>query len=59
MRFPVFVTLCLSLAATSLFAKSAEFSENRPLPPLKLSATDLDAILHKTQAFIAAANGRP
>jgi hypothetical protein len=57
MGFPIFITLCLSLATTSLFAKSAEFSENRTLPPLKLSAADLDAVLHKTQAFIASANG--
>ena len=57
MGFPIFITLCLLLATTSLFAKSPEFSENRNLPPLKLSAADLDAVLHKTQAFIASANG--
>src|SRR5262245_26124689 len=57
MRFSVLITLCLSLATTSLFAKNAEFSENRTLPPLKLSATDLDTILHKTHGFIASANG--
>ena len=57
MRFAVPVSLCLSLATTSLFAKNTEFSENRTLPPLKLSAADLDIILHKTQAFIASANG--
>ena len=55
MRFPIFVTLSLSLAITSLFAKNAEFSETRDLPPLKLAAADLDTILHKTQALIAAA----
>jgi hypothetical protein len=57
MRVTVFISLCLSLATPSLFAKSAEFSENRTLPALKLSAADLDAILHKTQARIAQANG--
>ncbi len=56
LRFPVLVTLCLSLTTTSLSAKSAEFSENRTLPPLKLSAADLDTVLHKTHAFIASAN---
>src|SRR5437868_6847002 len=50
-------SLCLSLTITSLFAKNGEFSENRTLPPLKLSAADLDTILHKTHAFIALSNG--
>jgi hypothetical protein len=57
MRFPIFITLCLSLATPSLFAKNAEFSENRTLSPLKLSSADLDTILHKIHAFIASANG--
>src|SRR4029453_9524463 len=56
MRLAVAI-LFLSLATPSLFAKTAEFSETRTLPPLKLSATDLDAVLHKTQAFIASSNG--
>ena len=56
-RFAVLGSLFLSLATTSLFAKNTEFSENRALPPLKLSAADLDIFLHKTQAFIASANG--
>jgi hypothetical protein len=51
------ISLCVSLALAPLFAKNGEFSENRTLPPLKLSATDLDAVLHKTQAFIASING--
>jgi hypothetical protein len=59
MRFLILTSLCLSLATTSLTAKTAEFSENRNLPPLKLSAADLDAALHKTQAFVASANGSP
>ena len=53
---PGLISLCLSLATTSLSAKSEEFSEHRTLPPLKLSAADLDSVLHKTQAFIASAN---
>lgn len=57
MRFRIFVTLCLSLTAASLCAKNTEFSESRNLPPLKLSAADLDRILHKTHAFVASANG--
>jgi hypothetical protein len=50
------ISACLALTTTSLTAKNAEFSEHRTLPPLKLSAADLDAVLHKTQAFIASAN---
>jgi hypothetical protein len=57
MRLPVLISLCLWLGTSSLSAKSAEFSQTRDLPPLKLAADDLDIILHKTQAFIAAANG--
>jgi hypothetical protein len=57
MRFPVLISLCAALSTTSLIAKNAEFSENRNLPPLKLSAADLDTILHKTQVLISAANG--
>jgi hypothetical protein len=57
MRFLVLISLCLSLPATSLTAKNAEFSANRTLPPLKLSAADLDTILRKTQTLVAAANG--
>src|SRR6266478_2588292 len=57
MRSPVLISLCLSLAITSLFANSEEFSKSRDLPPLKFSAADLDTILHKTQAPIAEANG--
>src|SRR5437773_8552228 len=59
MRLPVLISLCLSLATTSLTAENAEFSENRALPPLKISAADLDTILHKTHSLIAAANGPP
>ena len=57
MRLPVLISLCLSLTTLTLSATVGEFSQSRDLPPLKLAATDLDTILHKTQALIAAANG--
>jgi hypothetical protein len=57
MHLRVLISLCLSLTAGSLSAKSEEFSQTRDLPPLKLSAADLDTILHDTQAIVAAANG--
>lgn len=56
MRFAILLSICLSLATTSL-CDGAEFSQVRDLPPLKLGATDLDAILLETNAFIDAANG--
>src|SRR6476619_5753747 len=56
MRFAVFLSLCVSLATTSL-CNGMEFSQVRDLPALKLGATDLDAILLETHAFIDAANG--
>jgi hypothetical protein len=57
MRLAVLIGSCLSLTLTSLLAKNSEFSQNRDLPPLRLAATDLDTILDKTHARIAAANG--
>jgi hypothetical protein len=57
MRLPILSGVCLSLATTSLCGYGAEVSHNRDLPPLKLAAADLDTILHKTHALIAAANG--
>jgi hypothetical protein len=56
MRFAVLLSACASLAITSL-SDGAESSQVRDLPPLKLGATDLDAILLETNAFINAANG--
>ena len=56
MRFGVPFWVCASLAATSL-SNAAEFSQTRDLPPLKLGATELDAILLETHALIDAANG--
>jgi hypothetical protein len=57
MRLPILIGSCLFLAIASLFAKNSEFSQNRDLPPLRLAAADLDIVLHKTHALIAAANG--
>ena len=57
MRLPVLISVCLSLATTSLCGYGAEVSRNRDLPPLRLAAADLDTILHKTHLVIAAANG--
>jgi hypothetical protein len=56
MRFAVLLSVCVSLATTSL-CNGVEFSQVRDLPAVKLGATDLDAILLKTHAFIDAANG--
>jgi hypothetical protein len=56
MRFPILLSICVSLATTSL-SNGAESSQVRDLPALKLGATDLDAILLETHAVIDAANG--
>jgi len=56
MRFAVLLSVCVSLATTSL-SNGGEFSQIRDLPPLKMGATDLDAILLKTRALIGAVNG--
>jgi hypothetical protein len=56
MRFAVLLSVCVSLATTSL-SDGEEFSQIRDLPALKMGATDLDAILLETHAFIVAANG--
>jgi len=56
MRFALLLSVGLSLATMSL-SKGEEFSEARDLPALKMGATDLDAILLKSRAFIDAANG--
>jgi hypothetical protein len=57
MRLPIVSGVCLSLATITLFVNGADFSRNRDLPPLRLAAADLDAILLKTHSFVAAANG--
>lgn len=54
MRFAIL--LSVSLATISL-CDGAEFSQIRDLPPLKMGATDLDAILLKAHSVIDAANG--
>src|SRR5512132_384617 len=57
MRLLGLISVCLSLTTLALSARAGEFSQSRNLPPLKLAAADLDTILRKTQALIAAANG--
>jgi hypothetical protein len=56
MRFATFLSVCVSLATTSL-SNGGEFSQLLDLPALKMGATDLDAILLETGAFVDAANG--
>ena len=56
MRFAVFFCGCVSLTTTSML-NGAQVSETRDLPPLKLAASELDAILSKTHSLIDAANG--
>ena len=56
MRCAVFLSVCVSLATTSL-SDGKEFSQVRDLPALKIGATDLDTILLETHAVIDSANG--
>jgi hypothetical protein len=56
MRCASLLSVCVSLATLAL-CNGAEFSQVRDLPPLKMGATDLDAILLETNAFINVANG--
>jgi len=56
MRFAVLLSVCVSLATTSL-SDGGEISQVHDLPALKIGATDLDAILLKTRSLIDAANG--
>jgi len=53
----VLINVCLSLTTLTLFGEEGEFSKSRNLPPLKFAADDLDTILNKAHALIAAANG--
>jgi hypothetical protein len=55
MRFAVLFCVCVSLAISR--SNAAEFSQTYNLPPLKMGATDLDAILLESHAFIDAVNG--
>src|SRR4030095_14581374 len=55
MRFAVLICVCVSLAISR--SNAAEFSQTYNLSPLKMGATDLDAILLESHAFIDAANG--
>jgi hypothetical protein len=56
MRLAVLLSTC-GFLATTLLSDGEEFSKIRDLPPLKMGATDLDAILVETNAFINVANG--
>ena len=56
MQLTVLLSVCVSLATASL-SNGGKFSQVRDLAPLKMGATDLDAILLKTHALIDAANG--
>src|SRR5262245_22571850 len=56
MRLTVVANICLLLGTTFL-ANGAQSSKIHDLPPLKMGATDLDAILLKTHSLIDAANG--
>ena len=56
MRLAAVFSICVSLGTTSL-CYGAQSSEIRDLLPLKMGATDLDAILIKAHSFIEAANG--
>jgi hypothetical protein len=59
MRLSVLIGVCLWLVTSRLTAEDDAYSHSRNLPPLKLAASDLDAILLKTQSLVAAANGPP
>src|SRR5215467_10003748 len=54
MRFAILLTVLL---ATTSLCTGTESSQVHDLPPLKMGATDLDAILLKTHSLIDAANG--
>jgi hypothetical protein len=56
MRLGIFLTACMSLATTPL-SDGAEFSQVRDLPPLKMGATDLDAVLVNGHSLVEVANG--
>ena len=56
MRLAALFSICVSLGTISLCC-AAQSSEIRDLPPLKMGATDLDAILLKARSLIDTANG--
>jgi hypothetical protein len=56
MRYAGVLSVCLSVATTFL-TRAAEFSQTRDLPPLKVTATELDTVLHKTRSLLEKANG--
>jgi hypothetical protein len=56
MRFTILLSGCLASVITSPL-NGTQFSETRDLPPLKLAASEFDAILNKTHSFLNAVNG--
>ena len=56
MRFAVLLSVCAAVATPAL-CNGTGFSKVSDLPALKMGATDLDAILLQTNAFVDAANG--
>jgi len=56
MRLVVVASICILLGTTFL-SNGAQSSKIRDLPPLKMGATDLDAILLEARSLIDAANG--
>ena len=56
MRLVVVASICMLLGTTFL-SNGAQSSKIRDLPPLKMGATDLDAILLEARSLIDAANG--
>jgi hypothetical protein len=57
MRLAILFSGCLGFVTTSP-SKGAPFAETRNLPPLRLAASDLDAILSRTHSFLNTVNGR-
>ena len=55
MRLAVVVSICI-LLGTKCVCNGAQSSETRDLPPIRMGATDLDAILLETHSRIDAAN---
>jgi len=56
MRLAVVVSICM-LLGTKCLCNGAQSSQTRDLPPIRMGATDLDAILLETHSRIDAANG--
>src|SRR5262249_17355488 len=55
MRLAIVVSICM-LLGTKCLCNGAQSSQTRDLPPIKMGATDLDAILHEIHSVIDSAN---